>query len=315
MGNVGNAVTTVAAAVLPACALLFRSVPLLLLAILAGCGSGQRDLPAADGSGAPGETVGQAVGAAVFVDGGGVRAQFSGVVLDPAGVPVPEVAVAMCASACWPARTDSSGRFVYDDLPVEQYALDVRGESIKERALTSVVFPVKLVAGVQELTAPVRLQEAVPASPWNETAAMSFSGLILIPGAGVDLAALERVDDGAASAATPPRRVVLGGAQVPASAWPAYRLARNEVAYEPVAMWALRPFGIQTGAPLGVRIPRPHAHAAAAAGTELAFFNVDLVTGAAEWLGPAVVDGAMLHTEPGRGIETLTMIILAEPRR
>lgn len=280
---------------------LARSLLLALVALVAGCGAGDRESEAA--------AVAGLVEGAGFVDVGGETSRFSGVVLDHAGAPLSGVAVAMCGSACWPARTDGNGRFIFEELPVERYALDVRGESVAERPLTSVVFPVELAAGVQELPAPVRLQDAVPATRWNDTDAMSLSGLVLVPSAGVDLAALERIDEAAASGAAE-HRVAFGGARVPAGAWPAYRLVLDDVAYEPVAMWALRPFGVRTGAPVGIRVSHPEPDAP----RELAFFTVDLVTGVAEALGRAVIDGSMVRTEPGRGIETLTMIILAARR-
>ena len=96
------------------------------------------------------------------------HAQFSGVVIDAVGVPLPEVAVAMCASACWPTTTDNSGRFWYPSLPVERYVLDIRGESVGGRTLTSVVLPVDLTDGGGELP-PVQLHDAT-ALDWQGTA-------------------------------------------------------------------------------------------------------------------------------------------------
>ena len=244
--------------------------------------------------------------AAAFAQPAGeASARFAGLVVDAAGMPIADVYVAMCASACWPARTDAEGRFLYEELPVERYALDVRGDTVTERALTSVVFPVALVAGDQELGAPIQLQEAVSVPAWDGVGPARFAGLSLIPSAPVDVSTLNRGDGGA-----------IGGAQVPSSGWPSYRLAVDEVAYRPLAMWALRPFGARAGQLLGVRAAIPAQDLESGeSGTEMAFFSVDPVTGAAEWLGPAVPVGDEVGTAAGNGIETLTWIILAAPQR
>ena len=229
------------------------------------------------------------------------RARFSGMVVDGAGLPVPNVGVAMCASACWPAWTDADGRFVYEELPVERYALDVRGDSVTERTLTSVVFPVELVAGSQELPVPIQLQEAVSVPAWDGTRPVRFAGLSLIPSGPVERGALQ------------PAGAEIGGARIPPAAWPNYRLAVEGVPYRPVAMWALRPFGVPAGRRLAVRVAAPAE--GLEAGTELAFFSVDPVTGAAEWVGPAVPADDEVRTAAGGGIETLTWIILAARQR
>ena len=241
--------------------------------------------------------------AAAFAQPAGeASARFAGLVVDAAGMPIADVYVAMCASACWPARTDSDGRFLYEELPVERYALDVRGDTVTERSLTSVVFPVELVAGVQELAVPIQLQEAVSVPAWDGVGPARFAGLSLIPSAPVDLSKLDRGDGGA-----------IGGAQVPPSGWPSYRLAVDQVPYRPLAMWALRPFGARAGQLLEVRAAVPAQDLES--GIEMAFFSVDPVTGAAEWLGPAVPVGDEVGTAAGNGIETLTWIILAAPQR
>ena len=269
---------------------------LLVLAVLAAAagvvyGRGQRST---GDQGEPATAFAQPTGEA--------SARFSGLVVDAAGMPIADVYVAMCASACWPARTDAHGRFQYEELPVERYALDVRGDTVTERALTSVVFPVKLVAGAQELGAPIQLQEAVSVPAWDGVGPARFAGLSLIPSAPVDMSMLDRAGGGA-----------IGGAQVPPSGWPSYRLAVERVQYRPLAMWALRPFGARTGQLLEVRAAVPTQDLAS--GTEMAFFSVDPVTGAAEWLGPAVPVGDEVGTATGNGIETLTWIILATPQR
>ena len=230
-------------------------------------------------------------------------AQFSGVVLDAADLPVPEVPVAMCASACWPAWTDATGRFAFENLPLERYTLDVRGDALADRTLTSVVFVVELEAGHQELPHPVRLADAVAVPRWDGIVPVSFAGLSLIPAGPVDLAALQRAAGGEPGGGT----ANIGGARIPPGAWPAYRLAVDEVPYRPLAMWALRPFGVNAGGPLAIQAPRP----AIDTGAELAFFSVDLVAGTAQWLGPAIPDGEQVRTAAGSGIETLTWIILA----
>ena len=269
---------------------------LLVLIVLAACAGtaysrGQRS------AGDQGEP------AAAFAQPAGEEsAGFGGRVVDALGMPLANVYVAMCASACWPARTDAEGRFFYEDLPVERYALDVRGDAVAERTLTSVVFPVELVAGDQELPTPIQLQEAVSAPAWDGTGPARFAGLSLIPSAPVDLSVLDRAGGGD-----------IGGARVPPSGWPSYRLAVDQVPYRPLAMWALRPFGARAGQPLAVRAAVPAE--GLETGTELAFFSVDPVTGAAEWLGPAVPVGDEVGTAAGSGIETLTWIILAAPQR
>ena len=233
---------------------------------------------------------------------GEASARFSGLIVDAVGMPIADVYVAMCASACWPARTGADGRFLYEELPVERYALDVRGDTVTERALTSVVFPVELVAGDQELGAPIQLQDAVSVPAWDGVGPARFAGLSLIPSAPVDLSLLDRAGGGA-----------IGGAQVPPSGWPSYRLAVDQVPYRPLAMWALRPFGARAGQLLEVRAAVPAQDLES--GTEMAFFSVDPVTGAAEWLGPAVPTGDEVGTAAGNGIDTLTWIILAAPQR
>ena len=270
---------------------------LLVLAVLAAAtgvvyGRGQRSTG----------NQGQQPAAAFAQPTGGASARFAGLVVDGAGMPIADVYVAMCASACWPARTDAHGRFLYEELPVERYALDVRGDTVTERALTSVVFPVKLVAGAQELGAPIQLQEVVSVPAWDGVEPARFAGLSLIPAAPVDLSLLDRAGGGA-----------IGGAQIPPSGWPSYRLAVEQVPYRPLAMWALRPFGARTGQLLEVRAAVPVQDLESS--TEMAFFSVDPVTGAAEWLGPAVPVGDEVGTAAGNGIETLTWIILAAPQR
>ena len=239
---------------------------LLVLAVLAAAtgaayGRGQRN---AGDRGQPATAFAQPAGEA--------SARFSGLVVDAVGMPIADVYVAMCASACWPARTGADGRFLYEELPVERYALDVRGDTVTERALTSVVFPVELVAGDQELGAPIQLQDAVSVPAWDGVGPARFAGLSLIPSAPVDLSLLDRAGGGA-----------IGGAQVPPSGWPSYRLAVDQVPYRPLAMWALRPFGARAGQLLEVRAAVPAQDLES--GAEMAFFSVDPVTGAAEWLG------------------------------
>ena len=241
---------------------------------------------------------------AAFASSGVGHASFSGVVTDAGGVPLPEVAVAMCASACWPTTTDASGRFLFPSLPVERYVLDVRGESVAGRRLTSVVLPVELPAGGRDLP-PVQLHDAA-AQDWQGTAPVRFAGLSLIPAGPVDLTALRLAagggDGGAESA-------IIGGAEVPPAAWPEYELAAPDARYRPLAMWALYPFGARLGGPLTLHAARPSgldAH-----DEELAFFSVDAVTGMAEWLGPALPEQGDLRTGPNRGISTLTWVILA----
>jgi len=241
-------------------------------------------------------------GAAFAQPTGEASARFAGLVVDAVGRPIADVYVAMCASACWPARTDAEGRFLYEELPVERYALDVRGDTATERALTSVVFPVELVAGDQELGTPIQLQEAVLVPAWDGVGPARFAGLSLIPSTPVDLSMLDRAGGGA-----------IGGAQVPPSGWPSYRLAVDQVPYRALAMWALRPFGARAGQLLEVRAAVPAQDLES--GTEMAFFSVDPVTGAAEWLGPAVPVGDEVGTAAGSGIETLTWLILAAPQR
>ena len=267
---------------------------LLVLVILsaltgAGCRGGQR-----------GNVTEEAPATAFAAPPGQESARFGGLVVDAGGAPLADVPVAMCASACWPAWTDAEGRFAYEALPVERYALDVRGDSVTERTLTSVVFPVDLAAGDQELTVPIRLQEAVSVPGWDGAQPVQFAGLSLIPSAPVDLSALQRAGG------------AIGGARVPPSGWPDYRLVANEVPYRPLAMWALRPFGARAGQRLAVRVAAPPQGLEDDA--ELAFFDVDPVTGAAEWLGPAVPVENGVGTAAGGGIETLTWIILAARR-
>lgn len=267
---------------------------LLIAAAATAHGIGRRDAEAA----APADAFAGGMTAAG-------NAQFSGVVTDAAGVPLADVAVAMCGSACWPAWTDQSGRFFYDSLPAEHYALDVRGASVAGRTLTSVVLPVTLAPGSQELAAPVQLHEAESVAGWQGTMPVRFAGMSLAPQGPVDVAALARAIGAGSDAETG----TIGGAQVPRGAWPEYRLAANEVSYRPLAMWALHPFGVQVGGPLTVRVARPSGTEAAQ--VDLAFFEVDLLTGGAQWLGPAIAEQDDLHTGPDRGITTLTWIILA----
>ena len=241
--------------------------------------------------------------AAFPIDAATGHAPFSGVVIDAGGVPLPEVAVAMCASTCWPATTDDAGRFFYPSLPVERYVLDVRGESVGGRTLTSVVLPVELTDGGGELP-PVQLHDAT-ALDWEGTAPVRFAGLSLVPAGPVDLGALQRATGAGGNAAS----ATIGGAQVPRAAWPQYELAAQDVRYRPVAMWALYPFGARLGGPLTLHAARPPE--LGAHDEDLAFFSVDAVTGTAEWLGPALPEHDYLRTGPDRGISTLTWVILA----
>ena len=268
---------------------------LLLLAALAGA--------ACNDDGARGAAPDRTPAAAFDSQAGAEQARFGGLVVDAGGAPLAGVAVAMCASACWPARTDGQGRFSYEGLPVERYALDVRGGSVAGRTLTSVVFAVELAAGGQELPAPVRLQEAVSVPGWDGAAPVRIAGLSLIPAAPVDLGVLQLAGG------------AIGGARVPPSGWPDYRLAIDGAPFRPLAMWALRPFGAHVGQPLALRAAAPEqAAGAGGAAGEMAFFSVNPVTGAAEPLGPALpLDGAV-GTAAGCGVETLTWIILAARR-
>ena len=235
------------------------------------------------------------------------HAPFSGTVTDAAGVPLSEVAVAMCASACWPTTTDAAGQFFYPSLPVERYVLDVRGESVAGRVLTSVVLPVDLPAGGRELP-PVQLHDAT-ALHWQGAAPVQVAGLSLVPAGPVDLDALRR----AAGAGGGEAPATIGGAPVPRAAWPEYELAAQDIRYRPVAMWALYPFGVRLGGPLTLQAARPPELAADQ--EELAFFSVDQATGTAEWLGPARSEYNYLHSGPDAGITTLTWVILAVRNR
>ncbi len=232
------------------------------------------------------------------------HAPFSGVVTDAGGAPLPEVSVAMCASACWPTTTDDSGRFFYPSLPVEHYVLDVRGGSVAGRTLTSVVLPVELTAAGRDLP-PVQLHDAT-AIGWAGTAPVEFAGLSLVPSGPVDLDALQRATGPGGSGAT---SAVIGGARIPPDAWPEYELAAHDARYRPLAMWALHPFGARLAEPLALHaVPPPEF---TGDGEELAFFSVDDVTGTAEWLGAALPEGGGLRTGPHGGISTLTWVILA----
>jgi len=249
---------------------------------------------------------------AAFADGtapgntGAGHAPFGGVVTDAGGAPLPEVSVAMCASACWPTTTDESGRFHYPSLPVERYVLDVRGGSVAGRTLTSVVLPVELTAAGRDL-APVRLHDAT-AIDWQGTAPVEFAGLSLIPSGPVDLGALQRAT-GAVGAAS----ALIGGARIPPEAWPEYELAAQDARYRPVAMWALYPFGARLAEPLALHaVPPPGFDRD---GADLALFSVDDVTGTAEWLGAALSERGGLRTGPDGGISTLTWVILAARSR
>ncbi|MDE0228688.1 MAG: carboxypeptidase-like regulatory domain-containing protein [Spirochaetaceae bacterium] len=227
---------------------------------------------------------------------------------DAGGAPLPDVSVAMCASACWPTTTDESGRFHYPSLPVERYVLDVRGGSVAGRTLTSVVLPVELTAAGRDLP-PVQLHDAT-AIGWEGTEPVEFAGLSLVPSGPVDLGALQRATGagtgGAASA-------VIGGARIPPEAWPEYELAAPDARYRPLAMWALHPFGARLKEPLALHAMPPPGFDGD--GADLAFFSVDDVTGTAEWLGAALPERGGLRTGPDRGISTLTWVILAARSR
>lgn len=235
------------------------------------------------------------------------HAQFSGVVTDAVGAPLPEVSVAMCASACWPTTTDESGRFLYPSLPAERYVLDLRGESVAGRTLTSVVLPVELTADGLDLP-PVRLHDAT-AIRWEGTAPVQFAGLSLVPAAPVDLGALQRATGAGGSVAS----AMIGGARIPPEAWPDYELAAQDARYRPLAMWALYPFGARLGEPLALHaVPPPEFDGDS---EDLAFFSVDDLTGTAEWLGAALPEHGLLRTGPDGGISTLTWVILAARNR
>ena len=235
------------------------------------------------------------------------HAPFSGTVTDAGGAPLPEVPVAMCASACWPTTTDEAGRFFYPALPVERYVLDVRGGSVAGRTLTSVVLPVELTAAGRDLP-PVQLHDAT-AVGWEGTAPVEFAGLRLVPSGPVDLGALQRATGAGGGAAS----AVIGGARIPPEAWPEYELAAHDARYRPVSMWALHPFGARLREPLALHaVPPPEVDAD---GEDLAFFGVDDVTGTAEWLGAARPERGGLGTGPDGGISTLTWVILAARNR
>ena len=235
------------------------------------------------------------------------HAPVSGVVTDAVGAPLPKVSVAMCGSACWPTTTDESGRFFYPSLPVERYVLDLRGESVAGRTLTSVVLPVELTADGRDLP-PVRLHDAT-AIGWEGTAAVEFAGLSLVPTGPVDLGALQRATGAGGDAAS----AMIGGARIPREAWPQYELAAQDARYRPLAMWALYPFGARLAEPLALHaVPPPEFDGAA---EELALFSVDDVTGTAEWLGAALPERGGLRTGPDGGISTLTWVILAARTR
>ena len=232
------------------------------------------------------------------------HAPFSGTVTDAGGAPLSEVAVAMCASACWPTTTDAAGQFSFPSLPIERYVLDVRGESVAGRVLTSVVLPVELPAGGRELP-PVQLHDAT-ALQWHGTAPVRIAGLSLVPAGPVDLGALRR----AAGTGGGDAPATIGGAPVPRAAWPEYELAAHDAHYRPLAMWALYPFGARLGGRLALQAARP-TELGAGQEEDLAFFSVDQVTGTAEWLGPAHSEQDHLHSGPDAGITTLTWVILA----
>jgi hypothetical protein len=227
--------------------------------------------------------------ASPFSTGG---ATISGVVTDTAGVPLAAVPVSMCATACWPGVTDAAGRFHFPDLPIENYAVDIRGDRVANERLVSTIFPLQTHAGEQELAAPVRLYRANLDLAWDGAEQLNIGGLQLTPRQPLDLAELERFTGDA----------TISGVAVPAFDWPLYDLRHDGMAYEARAMWALRPFAHALPAALELRSDaRTDGSAVAGAG----WFQVDVTTGEGEWLGPAASGGV--------AIDVLSWVILATP--
>ena len=267
-----------------------RSAALAVLAVLAvpavfaACGnSGDDNTPVPSLSDAFAESGLTATTAA------GTGATVTGVVVDAAGAPLANVPVSMCATACWPGVTDDNGRFRFADLPVEHYAVDVRGDRLAGRLLISTIFPWDVVPGTQSLAAPVRLHVPVMPEGWDGAQPLRVAGLQLTPTQPIDVGELQRLTGDAA----------IGAALIPPEDWPNYKLTRDGRAYEPLLMWALRPFGHVLGAPLQVGVDEKLLRRF---DSNTALFHVDVVTGLPRQLS-------------SRTVEVVSWVILASPAR
>ncbi len=221
---------------------------------------------------------------------GGNGATVSGRVVDAAGAPLANVPVSMCATACWPTTTDRDGQFHFADLPVEPYAVDIRGDRLAGRLLLSTIFPWDVVAGTQSLAAPVTLHEPLMPDGWDGRGPLRIAGLRLAPTEPMDVEELARLTGDA----------TIGGALIPPEDWPQYSLNRDGRRYEPLLMWALRPFGHVLGAPIEVGVEE---ELLGRFGPDATLFVVDVVTGHAM---PAAASATF---------DVVSWVILASPAR
>ena len=237
-------------------------------------------------------------------DKGPPGASLTGMVVDPlTGAALAGASVAACGVECWPATTDSKGRFAFDDLPAGPYALDVRGDSGLSPTLGVLVIPLSLAPGqVLKLAAPLGLPD-----PGTGTA---LTGGVQA----VDLDASLRITLDAAALKLPPavKHKVLAGVAVPQAYWPAYALTHQGQAYTARAMWALNPFDATLSKPAAVRV----ANSWSLSGSQpAALFDVDPKTGKAARVAPlsTSADGKQLQTAAGQGPARVTWLIVATP--
>ena len=217
-------------------------------------------------------------------------ATVSGRVVDAAGAPVANVPVSMCATVCWPTTTGPDGEFYFADLPVESYAVDVRGDRLAGRLLLSTIFPWDVVAGTQGLAVPVTLHEPFMPSGWDGRGSLSIAGLRLAPTKPMDVEELLRLTGD----------VVIGGALIPPEDWPQYSISRDGRRYEPLLMWALRPFGHVLRSPIEVSVEEDLLWRFE---PEATLFVVDVVTGHA------------IPVAESATFDVVSWVILASPAR
>lgn len=237
-----------------------------------------------------------------FGDAGQELSLFSGHVTDSFEKPLTDVSVLLCGSACWMARTETDGTFRFTDVPPEQYKLEVRGHLVSSRDLSTVLFPIQIVAGEQKLLTPIRLLDIVSKPLVDATEGVNIEGLNLKLESMTDLAVLEQ-------ASKEENNPEIGAALVPSSDWPDYSLQSAGRTYSPVTMWALSPFGVDLGIPWSAQVDfQEEIHPG---DKTFAFFSVDHITGEAKWLSHAMLNGNKFCTLEGHGIQIFTWLILA----
>lgn len=223
-------------------------------------------------------------------------ATLEGDVRDTADIPLEGAVLGLCSSACYPAKTDAGGHFVYGGVPAGHYKLDVRSHPGAPRRYGVLSFPLDLAPSARQIIdAPLFLPET------GDGVAL-MAGLQL-----VDVDADLRIEIDPATLELPfgVEQAYLAGVRVPLPHWPP-----NAMPAGTHAAWALNPYGTKAGAPMPIEVTNGFG---LAPGQAVTFHTIDEMSGEVVLAAAGAVsaDGTVVRTASGTGILRLTWLVLA----